>query len=193
MNNPSLLTPLPQQGFYEFNFTTLYNPGILVCERSKLDPQNLPDAKKGIFIPVVTQKADYNFDIYIGCSGLESDEHPLVNRLHRVCNRDCGLQIAGKWDKAVLLFDWQDDIEDCVQFKKGFDLQEKLTFVNGIMDNEAYYLKTEFANRFRKDLNLKVDGQQIRSFVLFRPDFSRYEYYFIVVSELVRMIIDGKI
>ena len=189
-----LLHELQYPGFHELNFTPLYNPGLLVCHRSEVDSQNLPVAKKGIFVPVVTHKKGYAYDIYIGCSGFDSETHPLVNRLHRVCNPDIGLKIAGKWDKAVLLFDWQDDIEACAKQKGPYNDLKKFNWVNEIMDNEAYYLKGYFADKFRKDMKLKVDGgQRTKSFFLPNPDVQRYECYFGLVKELVQMIIDGKI
>jgi len=118
MNIPSLrgigipfFYPIEEKGFLEAGLRPLYNPGILVCHREKSDPQDLPIALKGLYILIDTAKKL----LFIGEGGIDGRKAILCgnipSRFRRVWYGDGTItDNIPDWDRAILFFDWEDDI-----------------------------------------------------------------------------------
>ena len=191
MNNPSLLNPLPQQGFYELEFTPLFDPNVLIFDKDEARPSKLRDDSKGIFVIVDTQQRDGGFYVYVGQSGVWGDTYTFFDRLIRIYGKDGGLpdKINDSWDKAILLFDWKKDIEK-TPAKKGGNSARRTELIDQVMDNEVLYLEKFLHDKLKesKDLKLNVLGEPTASFFMPNPDLSRYDYYVGVVKELLQII-----
>lgn len=196
--------PIEEKGFLEVGFKPIYNPGILVCDKNEANPQDLPIACKGVLILVDTPKSH----IYVGEGGVGGEKSLLSgnipSRFRRVWYGDANTddKIPG-WDRAILLFDWENDIK-VDRDKKAFLLQVDDEASSEESDEEKAAIRVES----KIDELMKEEVRDLRRMLLFElnnlnnfhltnstaqnsdPKFNsrRYDYYVAVIKELLRII-----
>ena len=206
--------PIEEKGFLAVGFKPFYNPGILVCDRDESDPTDLPIACKGVLIRVDTE----NNHVFVGEGGIEGRVALLSgntpSRLRRVWYKDENVNkyIPG-WTKAILLFDWENDI------KTDKDLKEFLITINEEISSEENKEEAEkkAAQRVESKIDelMKKEIKDLIELLLFeisnlenfhltntpvgktysapKSSSQRHEDYVAVVKEILRLIDEQRI
>lgn len=214
LNAPSIpiLLPLNEKGLLGVSFAPLYNPGILVCDKGEdqSNPQDLPIACKGVLIAVDTTKRY----VYVGDGGIKQIKQagkkkktPKSNlsgneysRLYRVLYKDKTIykKMPG-WSKAILIFDWENDIKLDENKKEIFkNLETRIDDeINKIIKKEIADLKKTLIFKINesKKWNLKNDPRYVHSDLknLTFANSERCRYYVAIVMELMEEIVNGNI
>ena len=147
---------------------------------------------KGVYILVDTEK-NGNFKLQIGVAGV-SGKDTIFHRLDRMRSGTKDSQDSlesDKWGKAVLIFDWGDDIEDWLQSLGNFREEEKKKLIDVALDSEVFKLEKFLYDELKKiaeDLNVEVEGRSRAEPEVPETDKQRYKYYLEVVTELLKMI-----
>ena len=196
MSIPSLLNPLTQQGFYELEFNPLYNPKVWVCERHEADPGNMPEAGKGVYVLMDTQGTeDGSFFVFVGQSGVTGEKATLCgnanSRINRLWYKDSpGMpDDIADWDKAILIFDWESDIE--IRAEENGSAYNKDELMNDVMYNEVLHLEKLLRAEVNNSANLNLTSAGAgENYFMPNPDSERYKYYVAVAMETLRMIIE---
>lgn len=198
MNIPSLLNPLPQEGFYELEFKPLYNPKVWVCDRHESDPSSMPLAGKGVYVLMDTQMTkDDSFFVFVGQSGVTGEKATLCgntnSRINRVWRKDSpGMpDDIADWDKAILIFDWEDDLEENAETneKQRGTAPNKDETLKDVMYNEVLHLEKILREEIEKYKNLNLTNAPGKdNYYMLNPDSRRYDYYLDLVMLLIRMI-----
>lgn len=160
INIPSFIK-MEHDGFLEVNFKPIYNPGILVCHMQESNPQDLPIACQGIHILFNTSE---NL-VFVGTGGTEKEIHDeeakanlCANQYSRLYNliykHDDDPDKNPKWQKAILIFDWENDIK--------LDKSKKKLFrnLNTRIDNEINKIMREEISDLKKILLSKINSLQ---------------------------------
>ena len=189
MNIP-LLHPLNEPGFYELRFKPLYNPNVLICDRHGSDPNNMPTATKGVYVLVDTQiTEDDRFSVFVGQSGIVPEgKATLDSRISRVCYKEPGMPDGiADWDKAILIFDWEDDLK--ARAEQRGTAPNKDTLLSGVMRNEVLHLEKILRAEIEECRYLDLTNASGKeNYFMLNPDSRRYDYYLDVVMLLIRMV-----
>ena len=194
--------PLKESGFYESRFIPLYNPNVpnvVICDRDESDKGNLLFAGKGVFAVVDSQSSESEgFPVFVGSAGVTGEKATLCgdefSRMYRVIYGDDTInQKIPNWDKAILIFDWENGIEDWLEVKQmgNFADQEKKKLIDAVMDSEVLLFEKFLYHQLMQvaknmDLNMlndskpKVDLPEI--------DLQKFEYYVGIVKDLLQII-----
>jgi len=219
LNAPSIptLIPLNEKGFLEVGFAPLYNPGIVVCDKNQANPQDLPIACKGVLIAVDSQKRD----VYVGNGGIsekkQKDEtEPRANlswneysRLCRVLHKDDTIyKKMPDWDKAILIFDWENDIKLDKSKKESFRkskirienaidkiIRDEISDLKKILIYKIYNSENWNLKNYRNEVptSLKSIANNSRSRNSLSPNSKRCRYYVAIVMKLMQEIVKGNI
>ena len=180
MNFP-LLQELQHKGFHELCFKPLYHPGVLICDRSESNPSSMPEAAKGVFALVDTQKTqEGSFFVFVGQSGVTGEKATLCgnndSRINRLWHKDSpGMpDDISEWDKAILIFDWEEDIK--ARAEEEGSAHNKDDLLDDVMRNEVLHLekllRAEVENSADMDLTNASAGENYFCRILIRGDTS---------------------
>lgn len=190
---------LYEPGFFKVEPDSSYNPNVLIYQKQDSRPINTvflesKHNNKGVYILVDTEKnKNGNFKLQIGVAGV-SGQATLFDRLERMRSGTKDSQDSpesDKWGKAILIFDWRDDIEDWLQSLGNFREEEKKKLIDVALDSEVYKLEKFLYDELKKiaeDLNVEVEGRSRAEPEVPETDKQRYKYYLEVVEELLKMI-----
>lgn len=173
-------------------FNSPYNPRVLICDRGRSNPSNMPEAKRGIYLPMITQKNnDGKFFIFVGFGGVTGKKATLCgnedSRLKRVWERRVSPRMPKKisnWNKAILICDWVDDINP------NLDEDSKVK----AMKKDVINFRKVLIDELKKDGDSNFDVLNRRKFKFTRlKDESdhvreRYKGYVHMIKEAVKII-----
>ena len=193
MNIPLFYERL-ENGFYKLRFTPLYNPNVLLCDRHESLPGSMPEAGKGVFVLVDTKRTEEDsFFVFVGSSGVTGEKATLCGKPNSRFNRVWHKESPGipddisEWDKAILIYDWEVDIETRAEQEGSAHNKEDLLI--DVMYNEVLHLekllRAEVDNWPDLDLTNASAGE---NYFMPNPDSLRYDYYVDAVMRLLRMI-----
>lgn len=193
MNIP-LLHARNEPGFYELRFKPLYRPNVLICDRHGSDTNNMPIAGKGVYVLVDTQiTADDRFSVFVGQSGVTGEKATLCGKTDSRINRLWHQESPGMpegiadWDKAILIFDWEDDLEARAESRG--TAPNKDTLLSDVMRNEVLHLERILRAEIDKYANLYLTNASGKeNYFMLNPDSRRYDYYLGLVVLLMQMV-----
>ena len=190
-------------GFLELSFKPLYDPTVLILDIKALEdvtPRTLGSAepKKGVYVLVDT-KPDRRgmYNVSVGHGGVnkrknteEGQQQTLYGSIKNLKSRPIPKEMKD-WNKAILICDWQDDIEKRSTGNGSY--QGKNDLIIQVMKQEVNHLSKFLHNELKKskDLPLKVHSRRKTTYFMPNPDLRRYDYHVDVVKKMLQMIIDG--
>ena len=190
--NISTIYRLYEQGFFKVEPGLHFNPNVLVydkqgdaLERVFLESK---ENNRGIFVLVDTEKKDGGVPIQVGSAGV-SGEDTLFNRLQTLKRPE-----NEKWDKAILLFDWQADIEVWLKEAGDFSKEDSEKLIDVVLDSEVFQLKKFLQyglDQAADELNFDVGQRGMAHSEIADIDSERFNYYLELVKHLIYMITEG--
>lgn len=192
---------LYENGFFKVELDSFYNPNILLYKRQEdaieqafLDTRN---GDRGVFILVVSKKnANGNFNVQVNHGGVLG-KATIFDRLNTVLRQEERLIDAMiDWDKAILIFDWEKDIDKSMRDTEKFGEEGKRELIDVALKSEVYKLQKFLQDELHQaaeELNLEVNDRGMKKPEISDSDLPRYNYYLQVVIELLRMIAKGYI
>lgn len=212
-----MLLPLEEKGFLEVGFKPLYNPNILVCDSDESKTGDLPIACKGVLIAFDATKRD----VYVGHAGIKPINQDgqkkqksnlsgnEYSRLYRVLYEDDTIRTKiPDWDRAILMFDWENDIKVEEDKKKSFrTLKTRIDDeINRIIKDEVFSLKKILLYEINNSNNwhLKNNRNEVPNSLkgmvnnprrknMLSPNSERCKYYITIVMKLMEEIANGNI
>lgn len=193
MNIP-LLYALNEPGFYELMFKPYYNPKVLICDRHESNPSSMPVAGKGVYVLADTQRGeDDSFFVFVGQSGVTGEKATLCgspdSRINRVWRKEWPGRpdVIADWDKAILIFDWEDDLRAGAERRGSMNNEEEL--LSDVMRNEVLHLEKLLRDEVEISANLNLANEaKNEDYFMLNPDSRRYDYYLGLAMLLIRMI-----
>lgn len=193
---------LHEKGFFKVELDSFYNPNVLLYQRQEEEPiqQAFLDSRsgdKGVFVIVDSEKNDNgNLNVQLRHGGV-SGKDTIFDRLNTVLRQEERLiEEMANWDKAILIFDWEEDIGKSLQDAEKFNEEGTKKLIDAALNSEVYVLKKFLQHELHQaadELNLEVLDRGISSPEISSTDLPRYGYYLEVVNELLRMIGKGYI
>ena len=196
--------PLKEIGFYESRFIPLLNPdvpNVIVYNKDVTESSSLHAAGKGVYVIVDTKNKDSKgrFFVFIGSGGATGEKATLsgnydsrLNRLWRNAVPGIPKEIT-EWDKAILIFDWENSIENWLSVKQtgNFADQEKRKLIDAVMDSEVSQFEKFLYHQLEHDaqyMSLNVLNETKPEINLPEIDLPRFEYYADIVKDLLQII-----
>ena len=188
-------------GFTEFTFAPTYNPTVAIYD-IKVDQAFeavMAKCRKGVFVLIETQRdATGKHKIFVGSSGVDTSKKNLDGKgqffferiMHRKSDKP---DQAEKWDKAIFLCDWEEDIFWAAKSKaiQGKRLQK--SNIVAAMKKEVSIMERMLFGELKKfdkngSLKLKQSKGRISQNIL-APDSKRYEHYVKIVMFCLERIV----
>lgn len=193
-------------GFEELDCDSCCDPSVLIYNRQKQGTSRrkwgssrLHKALKGIYILLRTETEDDSFCVFVGHGGVRGKKANLFSggyaRLYRVLYKDKGMPDAiSKWDKAILISDWEEDIKARAEQSGDYDRKTIERLVDEVMNSEVIYLKALLRSKLHAHNDLHLTSKSIgKNYFMPNPDLRRYKCYVAIAIELVEKIINGNI
>ena len=160
---------------------------------------NLFFAGKGVFAVVDSKSSESEgFPVFVGSAGVTGEKATLCgdeySRIYRVIYGDDTInEKIPNWNKAILIFDWENDIEDCLLVKQmgNFADQEKKKLIDAVMDSEVPQFEKFLYHQLMqvaKDMHLDVRNETKADVSLPKFALRRFEYYVGIVKDLLQII-----
>ena len=188
--NISAIYKLYEKGFFKVEPGLLFNPNVLVYDKRKDALERVflesKENNRGIFVLADTEKKGAGgVPIQVGLAGV-SGEDTLFNRLQTLKRPE-----NEKWDKAILLFDWQADIEVWLKEAGDFSEEDSKKLIDVVLDSEVFQLKKFLQYELGQaadELNFDLDKRGIPHSEITDIDSKRFKYYLELVKHLLYMI-----
>ena len=186
-----------------------YSPRLSILDRKdqKTDEKILRgvEPKRGVFVLVKPPECESNmYGVSVGYAGVDKrstdikyEENTLYKWIQNIRGKERPHPRAMEnWKKAILLYDWEQDIIAGAKIEgKG---EEKDTLTDLVMEQEVKYLRHFFVEKLKgskasKEIPFEVLGKPQHSYFLPNPDSLRYQYYVVAVMQLLRKLTEDGI
>lgn len=193
-----------KSGYVKMEFVPFYSPTVMIYDRKK--GENIGSAKlgddepkKGVYVLVETELTWGRYKISVGLGGVnkkektpEGEQQTLLGRVkYHASNPPEDME---KWDKAILICDWEVDIENrAIEFgslrpeRRDVKISEAIKSEVHLLEKMLHAELMQFTEEFG---SLKVYRNRGENFKYFmpNPDNERYEYYIGIVMESLQQI-----
>lgn len=192
------------KGFTVLGFVPFYNPNVLVFDRKQARGTSSvklgnDEPKKGVYILIETESTRGMHNVSVGLGGVdpnskteEGEQQTLLGRVkNHVSRPPSGVE---KWDKAILVCDWEVDIENRAIEIGSVKQETQDKRIVDAMKREVRLLEKmlhaelmKFTGR-RGSLNVHRNQEKRFKYFMPNPDNERYEYYIGIAKESLRHI-----
>lgn len=180
-------------GYWQLELPPAFDPVAILLDRKEAEGYNKVKLKnsdsdveirKGVYILAATERNSLGkYNVTVGQSGVDGQRQILIQRVkHHASNPPVGME---KWDKAILLCDWENDIlagaKSSSKKKSNASKASKEVLIQ-IMKTEVHLLESMLHSELKKyddeigSLSVERNEGGLIEFMP-NPDLRRYEYY----------------
>lgn len=146
-----------------------------------------PFAEKGVYILFDSQPTDGGkYNVRVGLSGVDGNKKLFERLKEHVSTLPNNMK---KWDKAVAIFDWEDDIPiEIIAETRSKEKKAKIEnrdLIDARMGVEAKFLEKKLNEVLKEISTLIPRSKDSRKGFIVNPDIQRYNLYILYILELL--------